>query len=41
VARAVAARQLRGGDPSPTFDPAQRDAAHERIVAFHRRHLGL
>ena len=41
VARAVAARQLRGGDPSPAFDPAQRDAAHERIVAFHRRHLGL
>jgi predicted dienelactone hydrolase len=39
LARAVAAEQWRGGDTTPGFDPALRDAAHERIVAFHRRHL--
>jgi predicted dienelactone hydrolase len=40
LARAVAAQQLRGGETTPGFDPALRDDAHARIVAFHRRHLG-
>lgn len=39
IARAVAAQQWRGGEPTPGFDAVQRDRAHERIVAFHRRHL--
>jgi predicted dienelactone hydrolase len=39
VARAVAAQQWRGGAPTPGFDGALRDQAHDRIVAFHRRHL--
>lgn len=39
VARAVAAQQVRGGETTPGFDAALRDHAHERIVAFHRRHL--
>jgi len=39
VARAVAAQQPRGGEPTPGFDASLRDDAHQRIVAFHRRHL--
>lgn len=39
VAEAVAAQQWRGGEPTPGFDAALRDQAHERIVTFHRRHL--
>ena len=39
VARDVAAQQVRGGLPTPGFDPALRDAAHAKIVAFHRQHL--
>jgi predicted dienelactone hydrolase len=39
VARAVAAQQWRGGAPTPGFDPALRDQAHDRIVDFHRRYL--
>lgn len=39
VAKAVAAQQWRGGEPTPGFDGALRDRAHELIVAFHRRHL--
>jgi predicted dienelactone hydrolase len=39
VAKAVAAQQWRGGGPTPGFDPALRDQAHDRIVGFHRRHL--
>lgn len=40
VAKAVAAQQWRGGEPTPGFDAALREAAHQRIVAFHLRHLG-
>lgn len=39
LARDVAAKQVRGGLPTPGFDPAMRDAAHAKIVAFHRQHL--
>lgn len=39
VAREVAAQQLRGGLPTPGFDPALRSDAHARIAAFHRQHL--
>lgn len=39
VAREVAAQQVRGGLPVPGFDPRLREAAHARIVAFHRQHL--
>lgn len=39
VARAVAAGQVRGGLPMPGFDAGLRDAAHAKIVAFHRLHL--
>lgn len=39
VAREVAAQQVRGGLPQPGFDPQAREAAHARIVAFHRQHL--
>lgn len=39
VAKVVAAQQWRGGEPTPGFDAAQRDLAHDRIVSFHRRHL--
>ena len=39
VAREVAALQVRGGAPVPGFDPRQREAAHAKIVAFHRQHL--
>ena len=39
VTREVAAQQVRGGLPTPGFDPRLRTAAHERIVAFHRQHL--
>ncbi|MCU0925163.1 MAG: hypothetical protein MUF44_03710 [Hydrogenophaga sp.] len=39
VARDVAAKQVRGGLPVPGFDPRQREAAHAKIVAFHRQHL--
>lgn len=39
VARDVAAQQVRGGLPTPGFDPALRDAAHAKIVAFHLQHL--
>lgn len=39
VAREVAAGQVRGGLPTPGFDGRLRDAAHARIVAFHRQHL--
>lgn len=40
VARQVAAQQVRGGLPTPGFDPQQREDAHARIAAFHRQHLG-
>jgi predicted dienelactone hydrolase len=39
VAREVAALQVRGGAPVPGFDARQREAAHAKIVAFHRQHL--
>lgn len=39
VARQVAALQVRGGDPVPGFDGRLRDAAQERIAAFHRQQL--
>lgn len=39
VAREVAAQQVRGGDTTPGLDPALRDAAHAKIVDFHRQHL--
>lgn len=39
VAREVAAQQLRGGLPVPGFDGRLREAAHARIVDFHRQHL--
>lgn len=39
VARQVAAQQVRGGLPVPGFDGRLRDAAHDRIAAFHRQHL--
>ena len=39
VAREVAAQQVRGGAPVPGFDGRLRDAAHAKIVAFHRQHL--
>lgn len=39
IAREVAAQQVRGGLPVPGFDPHLREAAHARIVAFHRQHL--
>lgn len=39
VAREVASLQLRGGLPVPGFDGRLRDAAHARIVDFHRQHL--
>jgi predicted dienelactone hydrolase len=39
VASVVAAQQWRGGEPTPGFDAALRDQAHDRIVSFHRRHL--
>lgn len=40
VARQVAEGQVRGGEVNPSFDPSLRQAAHDRIAAFHRRHLG-
>jgi predicted dienelactone hydrolase len=39
VAHEVAALQVRGGLPTPGFDPALLEAAHAKIVAFHRQHL--
>jgi predicted dienelactone hydrolase len=39
VAREVAAMQVRGGAPEPGFDSRLREAAHAKIVAFHRQHL--
>ena len=39
VARDVAAQQVRGGLPTPGFNPALRETAHAKIVAFHRQHL--
>jgi predicted dienelactone hydrolase len=39
VAREVAAMQVRGGAPVPGFDGRLREAAHAKIVAFHRQHL--
>ncbi len=39
VAREVAAQQVRGGLPVPGFDARQREAAHGKIVDFHRQHL--
>jgi predicted dienelactone hydrolase len=39
IAKAVALQQWRGGAPTPGFDAALRDQAHDRIVAFHQRHL--
>ena len=39
VAQQVAAMQPRGGLPNPAFDPAEREAAHAKIVAFHLQHL--
>ncbi|MBW0171505.1 MAG: dienelactone hydrolase [Hydrogenophaga sp.] len=39
VAREVAAQQVRGGLPVPGFDARQREAAHAKIVDFHRQHL--
>lgn len=39
IARAVAAGQVRGGQPEPGFDAAQRDEAHRRIGAFLLEHL--
>ena len=39
VAHSVAVLQVRGGEPTPGFDPSQREAAHARIVEFHRQHL--
>jgi predicted dienelactone hydrolase len=35
IAREVAALQVRGGLPHPGFNPADRDQAHARAVAFH------
>jgi len=39
VAREVAALQVRGGETTPGFDPALREAAQAQIVQFHRQHL--
>ncbi|MFM7331568.1 MAG: alpha/beta hydrolase family protein [Brachymonas sp.] len=39
VAKDVAAQQVRGGMPTPGFDAALRESAHEQIVKFHRQHL--
>ncbi len=39
IAKTVAATQLRGGEPTPGFDPQVRAAAHDRIVAFHQANL--
>ena len=39
VAQRVAAEQVRGGLPVPGFDGRWREAAHDRIVSFHRQHL--
>jgi len=39
LAREVAAKQVRGGLPTPGFDPALREAAHARIAEFHQQHL--
>jgi predicted dienelactone hydrolase len=39
IAREVAAGQVRGGMPVPGFDPALRDAAQAKLVAFHLQHL--
>lgn len=39
LAREVAAKQVRGGLPTPGFNPALREEAHARIAEFHRRHL--
>ncbi|WP_066262036.1 alpha/beta hydrolase family protein [Hydrogenophaga flava] len=39
IAREVAALQVRGGAPVPGFDGRLREAAHAKIVAFHRQHL--
>ena len=39
VAREVATQQVRGGLPVPGFDARQREAAHAKIVDFHRQHL--
>lgn len=39
VAQKVAAQQVRGGAPKPSFDPAARQAAHAKIADFHRQHL--
>jgi predicted dienelactone hydrolase len=40
VAREVAARQVRGGLPTPGFEARERDAARQAIVQFHLQHLG-
>jgi predicted dienelactone hydrolase len=39
VARATADAQVRGGDPVPGFNPALREAAQAKLVAFHVQHL--
>jgi hypothetical protein len=39
VAREVAATQVRGGLPRPSFDPRDREAAHQRIAEFFRHNL--
>lgn len=39
VARAVEARQARGGVPSPTFQARDRSTAFDAIAAFHRQAL--
>lgn len=39
LAREAAAKQVRGGLPTPGFDPALREAAHARIAEFHRQNL--
>jgi predicted dienelactone hydrolase len=39
IARAAADAQVRGGDPVPGFNPALREAAQAKLVAFHVQHL--
>lgn len=40
VASAVARSTLRGGEPTPGFDPRRRVEAHATLRDFHRRQLG-
>jgi predicted dienelactone hydrolase len=39
LAREVASKQARGGEPTPGLNPALLTDAHAKIVAFHRQHL--